>query len=163
MQENEFNELKVISKFAPQLVVPIGEGFEKTFNMELTFSDPPKLLSKVKLGIHLCQPLGIIHGGVYASIAESMASIGTAREVLPQGKVAIGQSNATYFLRPVSYDAGYIYASAMPKHMGKTSWIWDIDITDEEKRVCATSRVTIAVLDPDRIKQSKKVENDSEA
>jgi uncharacterized protein (TIGR00369 family) len=93
----------------------------------------------------VCQPMGIIHGGVYAALAETLASMGTAQGVLPLGKVPLGMSNNTSFLRPVS--EGSVHADAHAIHRGRTSWVWDIEMRDDEGRLCATSRVTIAVRD----------------
>jgi uncharacterized protein (TIGR00369 family) len=93
----------------------------------------------------VCQPMGIIHGGVYAAMAETLASQGTARGVLPAGKVPLGMSNNTSFLRPVS--EGSVTASAHAIHRGRTTWVWDVEMRDDEGRLCATSRVTIAVRD----------------
>ena len=93
----------------------------------------------------VCQPMGIVHGGVYAAIAETLASMGTARGVLPAGKVPLGMSNNTSFLRPVS--EGTVHGSARAVHRGRTTWVWDVEMRDDLDRLCATSRVTIAVRD----------------
>ena len=89
------------------------------------------------------QPAGIVHGGVYASIGESAASYGTFSAIAKDGMMPLGISNATSFLRPVS--AGRIGISATPIHSGRTTWVWDIEMTDDDGRICAVSRVTIAV------------------
>ena len=91
----------------------------------------------------VCQPMGIVHGGVYAAIAETLASSGTAQGVLPLGKVPLGQSNNTSFLRPVS--EGTVRGTGVAIHRGRTSWVWDVEIHDDQGRLCAVSRVTIAV------------------
>jgi uncharacterized protein (TIGR00369 family) len=91
----------------------------------------------------VCQPMGIIHGGVYAAVAESLASMGTARGVLDIGRVPLGMSNNTSFLRPVS--EGTVRATAHAIHRGRTTWVWDVEMRDDRSRLCATSRVTIAV------------------
>ena len=93
----------------------------------------------------VCQPMGIVHGGVYASIAESLASMGTADGVLSLGKVPLGMSNNTSFLRPVSSESVHAKATAM--HRGRTTWLWDVEMRDDNGKLCATSRVTIAVRD----------------
>jgi len=93
----------------------------------------------------VCQPMGIVHGGVYAAIAESLASHGTGRGVLAEGRVPLGMSNNTSFLRPVSQ--GSVHGEATAIHRGRTSWVWDVQMRDDEGRLCATSRVTIAVRD----------------
>jgi len=91
----------------------------------------------------VCQPMGIVHGGVYAAIAETLASQGTARGVLADGRVPLGMANNTSFLRPVS--GGSVHGEAVAIHRGRTSWVWDVQMRDDEGRLCATSRVTIAV------------------
>jgi 1,4-dihydroxy-2-naphthoyl-CoA hydrolase len=94
----------------------------------------------------VCQPMGIVHGGVYAAIAESLASMGTADGVIALGKVPLGMSNNTSFLRPVS--KGSVHARAEAFHRGRTSWVWDVEMRNDDGKLCATSRVTIAVRDP---------------
>jgi uncharacterized protein (TIGR00369 family) len=89
------------------------------------------------------QPFGLVHGGVYASIAESMASLGTAAVVLDDGDVASGLSNQTSFLRPVT--EGRIHAHARRIHRGRTTWVWEVEFRDDAERLCAVSRMTIAV------------------
>ena len=56
---------------------------------------------------------------------------------------AVGMSNLTSFLRPLF--GGTLHAEARRRHRGATTWIWDVDMTDDEGRLCAVSRVTIAV------------------
>jgi uncharacterized protein (TIGR00369 family) len=91
----------------------------------------------------LLQPMGIVHGGVYATMAEGMTSEATFRAVYPDGNIAVGMSNQTSFLRPIS--AGRIHAEARRRHRGRTTWLWEVDFTDDDGRLCALTRVTIAV------------------
>ena len=88
------------------------------------------------------QPYGIVHGGAYATLAESVASWATWQVVGPD-LGAFGQSNDTSFLRPVSQ--GTIQAEASARHQGRTTWVWDVEMRDDERRLCALSRVTVAV------------------
>src|SRR4051794_4100004 len=89
------------------------------------------------------QPYGIVHGGAYAAAAESLASAATFMAVREQGMLAMGQSNHTSFLRPLS--EGTIHAAATARHRGRTSWVWEVEFTDDQGRLCALSRVTMAV------------------
>jgi 1,4-dihydroxy-2-naphthoyl-CoA hydrolase len=89
------------------------------------------------------QPMGLVHGGAYAALAESMVSWATYTAVSGNGSMAVGQSNHTTFLRPVT--SGQIHAEGRPLHRGRTSWVWDVDFTDDEGRLCATTRVILAV------------------
>jgi 1,4-dihydroxy-2-naphthoyl-CoA hydrolase len=89
------------------------------------------------------QPYGIVHGGAYAAAAESLASAATYLAVSKEGMLAMGQSNHTSFLRPVS--EGSIHAEGRARHRGRTTWVWEVEFTDDEGRLCALSRVTMAV------------------
>lgn len=91
------------------------------------------------------QPYGVIHGGAHAAFAETLASAGTHVGVSDQGKIALGMSNHTQFLR--SADAGTVHGRAVPIHRGRTTWVWDVTLSDDEGRVLAVSRLTIAVRD----------------
>jgi uncharacterized protein (TIGR00369 family) len=84
-----------------------------------------------------------VHGGVYAAMAESLASVATAVAVREDDRVAMGQSNHTMFVRPIL--GGTVHAAARARHRGRTTWVWDVDFTDDDERACALSRVTIAV------------------
>lgn len=88
------------------------------------------------------QPFGIVHGGAYASLAESLCSRATFDAVGP-ANLALGQSNETKFLRPCS--EGTVSAVATARHRGRTSWVWDVEMSDEEGRLLALTRMTIAV------------------
>jgi len=69
----------------------------------------------------------------------------THRAVAPEGKVAQGMSNQTSFLRPIT--EGTVHAVARARHRGRTTWMWDVEILDDADRLCAVSRMTIAVRD----------------
>lgn len=92
------------------------------------------------------QPYGIVHGGIYSLIAESICSLATDRAVRADGLAAMGMSNHATFLRPIS--AGTIRARAARRHAGRSTWIWDVEITDDAGRLCAMVRMTIAVRPP---------------
>lgn len=89
------------------------------------------------------QPYGLVHGGVYSLIAESITSAATGRAVAAEGLAAMGMSNSATFLRPIT--EGTVHATARRRHGGRTTWIWDVEVTDDQQRLCAIVRVTIAV------------------
>jgi 1,4-dihydroxy-2-naphthoyl-CoA hydrolase len=97
------------------------------------------------------QPFGIVHGGTYAALAEGLVSEATAKAVAPEGMLAQGMSQNLNFLRPVL--EGSVKAVGTRRHRGRTTWVWDVDITDDQGRLCATARLTIAVRPmPDELK-----------
>jgi 1,4-dihydroxy-2-naphthoyl-CoA hydrolase len=113
--------------------------------------DEERATARFEVAIRHKQPFGLVHGGVYAALAEGLASEATARAVGPQAMVAQGMANNLSFLRPV-FD-GAVHAEAIRRHRGRTTWVWDVDMTDDQGRLCATSRVTIAVRPmPDELK-----------
>jgi 1,4-dihydroxy-2-naphthoyl-CoA hydrolase len=85
----------------------------------------------------------LMHGGVFASVAESLASMATWLAVHEDGQIAVGLSNQTSFLRPIT--SGTIHALARRRHRGRTTWVWEVDITDDDDRLCALVRMTVAV------------------
>jgi len=116
---------------------------DETLGFELVTLDEASAYARVDIDERHLQPLGVVHGGVYAALAESLASHATARAVGPSGLVALGLSNDTSFFRPIS--SGTIRADAERLHRGRTTWVWDVRLTDDDGRLCASSRVTVAV------------------
>lgn len=117
--------------------------FDRHYGLELLETSPDLMRARCPVTDQVRQPYGLVHGGVFAAMAEALASIGTALGVRDSGSTAVGQSNSTHFLRPIS--DGTIHAEARPRHRGRTTWIWDVEITDDAGVACALSRVTIAV------------------
>jgi uncharacterized protein (TIGR00369 family) len=117
--------------------------FDRHYGLEVDEAGEELVRAHVPVVKHVTQPLGLVHGGVYASIAEALASLGTNIGVVPRGSVGLGMSNHSTFLRPIRQ--GTIHAVARRRHRGRTTWVWDVDLTDDEDRLCAVSRVTIAV------------------
>jgi uncharacterized protein (TIGR00369 family) len=122
------------------------QGFDAQYGLEITARTDEDITGHVLVGDEHKQPAGLVHGGVYASIAESLASLGTAFAVMPDGKFATGMSNQTSFLRPIT--EGTIHAVATVKHRGRTTWVWEVEMTDDLGRLCVLTRMTIAVLEP---------------
>jgi 1,4-dihydroxy-2-naphthoyl-CoA hydrolase len=118
-------------------------GFDGHYGLEVTEVSDEVMRGEVRVRDELKQLAGLVHGGVYASIAESLASIGTALAVMAEGKTAVGLSNQTSFLRPIT--AGTIHAEARRKHRGRSTWVWEVEITDDDGRLCVLTRMTVAV------------------
>ncbi len=122
--------------------IPAGT-FDDLYGLELLEVSADRVTARVPVEGRHKQPYGLVHGGVHASIAESLASIGTAVGVAEAGNIAMGSSNATTFLRPVT--EGTLHAEATPLHRGRTQWVWDVEIRNDAGKLCATTRMTIAV------------------
>jgi uncharacterized protein (TIGR00369 family) len=129
-----------------QPVVPWDQGFDALYGLEIDEMSAERATARVPVRNAICQPMGLVHGGVFASIAESLASLATGAGVVPEGLVPQGLSNATSFLRPIL--EGTIHATAIRRHRGRTTWVWDVEISDDAGRLCAVTRMTIAVRPP---------------
>jgi 1,4-dihydroxy-2-naphthoyl-CoA hydrolase len=117
--------------------------FDRHYGLEIVEAGDELVRGRVAVREELTQPTGVVHGGVYASIAEGLASFGTNVGVAGEGNVGLGMSNNSTFLRPLG--GGTIHATARRRHRGRSTWVWDVELSDDNGRVCALSRVTVAV------------------
>jgi uncharacterized protein (TIGR00369 family) len=125
---------------------PRVSGFDELYGLEFLEVTPDVVRARVAVDERHKQPLGLVHGGVYAAIAETTASVGTWMAVKDEGKVSMGMNNNTTFLRPIT--EGTVHAVATPVHRGRTTWVWDVEITNDEGKRVALTRMTIAVREP---------------
>jgi uncharacterized protein (TIGR00369 family) len=114
--------------------------------IEIVDPGPDPALARLPVTPGICQPFGIVHGGSFAALAETICSVATYEAVKEQGLLALGQSNHATFIRPIS--EGTIHAEARPRHRGRTTWVWDCEITDDRGRLCSLVRMTVAVRPP---------------
>ncbi len=120
-------------------------GFDGLYGLEILTISDVEVTARVAVRDELKQPAGLVHGGVFASIAESITSMATWFAVQSNGRSAQGLSNQTSFLRPIV--DGTIHAVARRRHRGRTTWVWEVEISDDQARLCALVRMTIAVRD----------------
>jgi uncharacterized protein (TIGR00369 family) len=121
----------------------LPSGFAEEIGTEWIDLDPEDARARIKVEQRHLQPFGIVHGGVYASLAESLCSAATYRAIRDDGMVAMGMANSTTFIRPIT--DGHVNATARARQRGRTTWVWDVELTDDEGRVCALVRMTAAV------------------
>ena len=118
-------------------------GFDGLYGLQVIALSDEEVRAEVPIRDELRQPAGLVHGGVFASIAEAPTSMTTWYAGQDQGLSAQGLSNQTRFLRPIL--EGTIHAVARRRHRGRTTWVWEVEISDDEGRLCALVRMTIAV------------------
>ncbi len=120
----------------------LGDGFDT--ELGLTYLEVTPDGGRARLDIHdkLLQPWGIVHGGVYCSIVESLASV-SAHVWLSEngGGTVVGVNNNTDFLRAIS--SGTVTAESTPIHRGRRQQLWLITITDDNDRVVARGQVRL--------------------
>jgi len=120
-------------------------GFELALGLVFTKITADELVAELPVGAHLTQPYGLVHGGVYASIVETLASAGAALFAMPQGKTSVGLENTTSFVRAVR--SGKLVATAVPVHRGSRSQVWEVDVRDEAGKLAASGRVRTLSLE----------------
>lgn len=126
----------------------LGAGFDTELGLEYVDLTPDG--GKARLQIHdkLLQPWGIVHGGVYCSIVESLASVSAQVWLSANGGgTVVGVNNNTDFLRAIS--SGTVTAVSIPIHRGRRQQLWQITITDETERVIARGQVRLQNLPPE--------------
>lgn len=123
--------------------MPGGDGLGELIGIEYQETGPEEIRARIKVADHIRQPVGLVHGGVYSALAESMCSAATWLAVRGDGMAAMGQANSATFLRPIT--EGHVNAVARPRHRGRTTWVWDVEISDDQGRACALVRMTVAI------------------
>jgi len=121
-------------------------SFDALYGLDLTDCSDVLVRGRVPVRDELMQAAGVVHGGVYGAISEALACRGTDAGVGGNGPRAVGLSNLTTTFHPIT--AGTIHATAVRRHRGRTTWVWEVEISDDGQRRCAVARVTVAVRDP---------------
>jgi uncharacterized protein (TIGR00369 family) len=129
----------------PGEILPPAQTFDGTLGVEVLEVTDEVIRGRMPVEDRIRQPYGIVHGGAMSAIAESLTSLGTARGVLADGKIAMGQEINASFMRPIG--SGHVNALARVRRRGRTAWNWEVEITDDDGRLCALLRATIAVRD----------------
>ena len=122
-----------------------SSGFNGLIGLEFDSGDANEVTAHLDVGPQHLQPAGLVHGGVYAAMAEAMSSVG-AWLAAGSDKWVAGTSNHTTFLRPIT--EGRISAVARPRQQGRTVAVWDTDLSDDDGNVCVTVRVSLAIREP---------------
>src|SRR5690242_12144304 len=110
-------------------------GGPALIDLEIVSSTDTEVRARVPVTDACKQPLGLVHGGLFAVIAEQM-TVQAGRAI----------SNQASFLRPIT--EGTIWATARRRHRGRTTAVWEVDVLDDRDRLCALVRVTVAVRSP---------------
>lgn len=126
----------------PEVKLP-ESPFDNLLGTEWISSDPAAAIVRLEMRDDHRQPMAIMHGGVMASLVESVCSVATAKAVLPEGRIAMGQNISVNLLRPIS--GGIVEVVANAVHRGRMTWVWKAEVKDSEDRVCAIAQMTMAV------------------
>lgn len=90
------------------------------------------------------QPVGILHGGVSAALAETVGSL-AGYCCTEEGQIVVGAEINASHLRPAK-KGGFVIGKAYPCKIGRTLQVWQIDIRDQDDKLCCVSRLTLSVI-----------------
>jgi uncharacterized protein (TIGR00369 family) len=127
----------------PDPVIPLDRSFEGWLGLEWLGLDRESAHVRFEVRENLKQPLGLLHGGIYSAVAETVASVATVNAVWEDGYIGSGLSNYASFLRPVT--GGTLDVIAKLRGHDDREWTWTHEFRDEQDRLCALVDVTIAV------------------
>jgi 1,4-dihydroxy-2-naphthoyl-CoA hydrolase len=120
--------------------------FDKELGLVFTEIDPDRTQAHLDVQPKLLQPMGIVHGGVYCSMVESLASVAAYTWLSVNGGGAVvGVNNNTDFLRAIG--TGTVYGTATPVHRGRRQQLWLVTITNAEDRLVARGQVRLQNLE----------------
>ena len=129
-------------------VPPLSGGpFDNQLGLVFTELSPDGARAQLEVKPELLQPMGRVHGGVYCSMIESMASTAAFTWVITNGGGGgvVGVNNNTDFLRAIK--SGMVYGSATPVHRGRRQQLWLVTISDDIDRVVARGQVRLQNLE----------------
>ena len=121
-------------------------GFNNALGLRFTKALPDEYEADIEVTERHLQPYGLVHGGVYAGMIETLCSTGAALTVWGEKKTTVGLENNTSFLKAVR--GGRLRCTARPRFLGKRSHVWDADIHDDQGHLVASGRVRLMVLEP---------------
>jgi 1,4-dihydroxy-2-naphthoyl-CoA hydrolase len=104
-----------------------------------------RVVATMPIGPNHRQQVGYLHGGVSVVLAESLASLGSVLNINAEKQMAFGLEINANHLRPKR--EGTLTGVAEPIHLGRTTHVWDIKITDENDKLICVSRCTVAIVD----------------
>lgn len=126
----------------------LGKGFDAELGLTYLEMGPDGGRAQLKIDDRLLQPFGIVHGGVYCSVIESLASVSAHTWLVEHGGGhVVGVNNNTDFLRAIS--SGTVTAVSTPIHRGRRQQLWSISITDDNDRLVARGQVRLQNMPPE--------------
>ncbi len=144
MTQRDQPDVRSLADMTPELMTRYSEGtFTDLIGLKYTALGPDRVTAEWVVSPQQHQPAGIVNGGVYCTVIETLASVGGGAWFGERGTV-VGVNNNTDFLRAVR--EGTLRGEATPVHRGRLQQLWQVVITDEDDRVVARGQVRLQNL-----------------
>ena len=134
----------------------VADGWMRANGLRFVRATRDEIVAELEVGPHHLQALGLVHGGIHASIIETVCSFGAAINAYADGRTVVGLENHTSFLRAAR--SGILRATAKPITRGRRSQVWEATVADEKGRALATGRVRLIVLEQNAEVAGERVE-----
>ncbi|HNC95050.1 MAG TPA: PaaI family thioesterase [Myxococcota bacterium] len=122
-----------------------ADGWVTHTGLRFTRATRDEVVAELEVRPQHLQAYGIVHGGIYSGIVETLASVGASVDAFHQGRLAVGLENHTSFLHAVR--GGLLRAVGRPLSRGRRSQVWEVGIEDATGRTVATGRVRLLCFD----------------
>jgi 1,4-dihydroxy-2-naphthoyl-CoA hydrolase len=116
----------------------------ETLGIEFVEVGEDSLTARMPVDRRTIQPAGLLHGGASVALAETLGSVAASLVVDPTTTACVGLEINANHIRSVR--AGFVTGVARPIHLGSSTQVWDIRISDEHDRLACICRLTMAVL-----------------
>lgn len=120
-------------------------GYDQALGLRFVRVSADEIAAEMTVDEKHLQPFGLVHGGVYAGMVETLCSVGAAMSSQAEGKNVVGLENSTTFLRATR--SGTLHGSATPLTRGRRTQVWETRIEDDEGNLLATGRVRLLCID----------------
>lgn len=127
-------------------------GLDALVGLEILEVTAVRVRGRLRVDERHLQPMGLVHGGLHAALAESLASYGAVTDVRTRDPraSAVGLENHTTFVRAVRAGAE-LRVEARPVHAGSRTQVWAVEVHDDRDRLVARSTVRLLVVQPDTV------------
>jgi 1,4-dihydroxy-2-naphthoyl-CoA hydrolase len=121
------------------------DGWNRSMGLRFVSATADEVVAELDIGPQHRQPYGIVHGGVYAGVIETVTSVGAALDAATRNQTSVGLENHTSFLHATR--DGRLRVVARPLQRGRRTQVWEGTVTDERGVVAATGRVRLLALE----------------
>ena len=140
-----------LSKLIPIDITPeqLNKGTKNNLSSHLGIEflevSPQLIKAKMPVDHRTIQPFGILHGGASVALAETLGSIAAQMNIDQEKFVAVGLDINANHIRSVR--EGFVYGVTQPIHIGKSTHVWEINITNEDDKLVCISRLTMSIIE----------------